>query len=398
MKKALIVTYCMPKSYSKWIFSKDPIPGVQSNTFAHSLVRVFEHTNMEITVLSSPPVQDYPICPIPNIPETTLAFRKAKGIVFSTSNKPIRKRLQRLQYIIRETIRQKPDYLIIHGLHLPYIVAGAMLSLMGYQTVLVLTDPSGVVLPGDGTLRRVLKSIDKRLTRIFTRQFRYGIGLSPKLLNHYMPRRNHLVFPGIFPEQKSTEASKSADRQPTCRNTTLDIGYFGGVFPGYGVLEIAEIISQCDLPVTLNVFGVGSELTKIKDISARDERIQVRGIVERDQALAYMRSFDVLINPRTPATEMEENSFPSKIFDYALSERAILTTPLKSLPSKIRDNLFEYKSNDREDVLVSLSALVHLPRESLTETGRQFSQSLRAEYNVTSLGINVSNFLSDRAA
>jgi len=398
VKKALIVSYCMPKSYAKWVFSKDPIPGIQSNTFAHSLVRVFEHTDMQIIVLSSPPVQDYPICLIPELPEAELEFAKAKGIVFATSNKPIRKRIQRMRYIVWEAIRIKPDFLVVHGLHLPYVFAGAVLSLMGYRTVLVLTDPSGVLLPGDGRLRRVLKNIDRRLTLFLTKRFRYGIALSPELLNRYTPKRKHLVFPGIFPEQKRSEERAPAESRPPSGSETLDIGYFGGVFPGYGVLEMAELIAQCDLPVTLTVYGVGSELSKIKDIGARDDRVRVRGIVERDKALEHMRSFDVLVNPRTPATEMEENSFPSKIFDYALSERAILTTPLKRLPSEIRANLFEYNSNDREDALASLSALVHLPRENLTETGRQFSQSLRAEYNVATLGRKVDDFLADRAA
>ncbi len=398
MKKALIVTYCMPASYAQWVFSKDPIPGIQSNTFAHSLVRIFEQTDMQVDVLSSPPVQDYPACPIPSLPEAKLEFSNAEGIVFPTSNKPILKRLQRMKKILEVTIQQKPDYLIVHGLYLPYVFSGAVLSLMGYRTVLVLTDPSGVVLPGDGWLRRVLKSIDRRLTLLFTKRFRYGIALSPELLKRYTPKRKHLVFPGIFPEQKPFEEAAPAELPVHTESETLNIGYFGGVFPGYGVLELAELIAQSDLPITLTVYGVGPELSKIKDIEARDNRIRVRGIVERDKALEKMRKFDVLVNPRTPATEMEENSFPSKIFDYALSERAILTTPLKRLPPDIREDLFEYKSNDRENALALIAELVLLPHEKLTKTGRQFSEKLRAEYNVATLGRKIDAFLNDRTA
>lgn len=398
MKKTLIVSYCMPQSYAKWVFSKDPIPGIQSNTFAHSLVRVFEHTGMQVDVLSSAPVQDYPICPIPDLPEVAIEFPNAKGIVFATSNKPIRKRIQRMQRIVQEAVRQKPDYLVIHGLYLPYIFAGAVLSLMGYRTALVLTDPSGVILQSDGLIRRVLKRVDGVFTQTFTKRFRYGIALSPELLNKYMPKCKHLVFPGIFPEQNLAEGYSPAASPQSAKTGTLSIGYFGGVFPGYGVLEFAQLIAASDLPITLGIYGSGSELPKIEEVAARDNRIRIMGIVEREKALGHMRSYDVLVNPRTPETKMEENSFPSKIFDYALTERAIMTTPLKRLPLELREDLFEYNSHDSADALAMLSILSGLSRDELNEKGCQFSQNLRAEYNSASLGQKVKTFFEDSGA
>lgn len=398
MKKVLIVSYCMPDRYAEWVFSQDPIPGIQSNTFAHSLVRMFEHTNMQVEVLSSAPVQDYPICPISHLPEATIDFSVAKGTVFATSNKPIQKRIQRFYRIIKETVRQKPDYLVIHGLYLPYVFAGFLLSLMRYQTTLVLTDPSGVVLPTDGSVRRVLKKIEGLLTRTFTNRFRFGIALSPELLNRYMPNREHLVFPGIFPEQNYAKGPDAVSSPPSAKTETLSIGYFGGVFPGYGVLELAQQITKSDLRISLDIYGVGPEIPKIEEIASQDNRIRIMGIVTRERALENMRNYDVLVNPRTPATKMEENSFPSKIFDYALTERAILTTPLTRLPQGLRKNLFEYNPHDSEDTLATLSKLAGLSRNEVNEKGRRFSQNLRAEYNSASLGQKVKNFFEGGVA
>lgn len=302
-----------------------------------------------------------------------------------------------MKKIFLATIQRKPDYLIVHGLYFPYIFSGAILSLMGYRTVLVLTDPSGVVLPGDGWPRRLLKNIDRRLTLLFSKRFCYGIALSPELLKRYTPKRKHLVFPGIFPEQKPVEKAALAEQSVHTKSEALNIGYFGGVFPGYGVLEFAQLIAQSDLPVTLTVYGVGSELSKIEDIEAYDNRIRVRGIVERHTALEIMRKFDVLVNPRTPATEMEEHSFPSKIFDYALSERPILSTPLKMLPPGIREQLFEYNTNDRANAVAKIEELVLLSHKELTEAGQQFSEKLHAKYNVETLGRKIAAFLEDRS-
>ena len=258
MSKILVVTYCLPDDYAQWVFSKDPVPGIQSNTFSHSLVRAFENSGYAIEVISSAPVQDYPVCPIASLPQATMEFQSARGFVFASSNKPLRKRFGRLFSVLCYSFRCKPNVVVFHGLYFPYLVVGAILRVFGYETCLVLTDPSGVRLNSDGVVRASLKKIEAKITRLLTRTFKYGIALSQSLNERYMPGRKSLVVPGIFPGISGPVGG--ARKEEVARTTTesLRVGYFGGVFPGYGVVEFADLISKSDLDIEFDIYGVGS--------------------------------------------------------------------------------------------------------------------------------------------
>jgi hypothetical protein len=398
MPGILVITYCLPSEYAKWLFSKDSIPAIQTNTFSHELVRSLESTGQPVEVISSPPAQDYPLCPIEHFPQSKIEFPIARGHVFSSSNRPIRKRLRRFSYVLTHTLRRRPEYVIFHGLYFPYVFAGSILRILGYKTGLVLTDPPGVILHTDGITRIFLKKFETKFVQVLTRRFSFGIALSESIAEKYLGDRPTLVFPGFFPgvDQVIGKRVNDSDTMKT-KDRRIRIGYFGGLFPGYGVTELAETISESNLPVDFDIFGIGPETIAIGNIAARDARITLKGMVDRDLALKKMREYDVLVNPRVTGTNMERNSFPSKIFDYATARRPIITTPLSGLPDDIRQLLIEYSPETKQGAIIALTTALGMSSVEMNKLGSEVSIKMAQKFSAEKMGTDISAFLGQLA-
>ena len=137
----------------------------------------------------------------------------------------------------------------------------------------------------------------------------------------------------------------------------------------------------------------GPETDSISKISAGDGRISLKGIVSREAALDKMRKCDILLNPRLLGTDMEKNSFPSKIFDYALAERPIMTTRLASLSDSARRFIFEYDSQDRNSAHSVLANIIRMTTEEREEIGAEFSRCMYNECSAIALGKKIKMLL-----
>jgi hypothetical protein len=76
----------------------------------------------------------------------------------------------------------------------------------------------------------------------------------------------------------------------------------------------------------------------------------------------------VLVNPR-PASHGNENNFPSKLFDYALTGRAILTSDLSGVQAVLGADAFYF--NPKEFVPSLREILIELARAPRTELRRR---------------------------
>ncbi len=103
--------------------------------------------------------------------------------------------------------------------------------------------------------------------------------------------------------------------------------------------------------------------------------------------------WDVLVNAR-PNWPGNENNFPSKVFEYALSGCAILTSPVSGADQVLGEAAFYFDEHDFDRSLDdALERLSKVPRAELHQHGMKIQQRLLANYSWAQQGRRLAEFI-----
>ena len=90
------------------------------------------------------------------------------------------------------------------------------------------------------------------------------------------------------------------------------------------------------------------------------------------------------------------NNFPSKIFEYALTGRAILSNQLSGADRILGPNAYYFDAHDyRASLGRMLDVLTETPRAELRRRGAEIQRHLLAEYNWETQGRRLAMFLNE---
>jgi len=157
--------------------------------------------------------------------------------------------------------------------------------------------------------------------------------------------------------------------------------YFGALAAHAGVLELTRNFLETRDDSELHVSGYGRLTDAIAALAARSPRIHFHGwLPDSEDCLRLGRACDVLVNPRPPGFG-NENNFPSKLFDYVLCERAILTSRVSDVEDVLGPEAFYFDPHDYDTRLVSaLEQLAVLPRRELRRRGAAIRNRVVSEF------------------
>lgn len=105
----------------------------------------------------------------------------------------------------------------------------------------------------------------------------------------------------------------------------IRFGYFGGLSEQIGVLAMVQAFLSSGVPGSMRLCGFGGLTETVKKLASENPNLHYDGVKSQTECLAWAQQFDVLINPRLPHLGWD-NSFPSKLFEYAMTGKAILST------------------------------------------------------------------------
>lgn len=223
-------------------------------------------------------------------------------------------------------------------------------------------------------------------------EFDACIGLSQSAEQFFAPRRvPFLWMPG------GCAPARAVESRTTSGDTTSPIhfGYFGALAAHAGVMPLVETFLASPLPNTLHICGYGKLADSIAAWAQRDPRLKFHGLLPTpEDCLRLAQSWDVLINPR-PASHGNENNFPSKIFEYALCRRAILTTRLGGVDTVLGSEAFYFDPQPfAESLNPQLIALARLPRAELHRRGNALSARITAHYTWPRQAAKMADFIA----
>jgi glycosyltransferase involved in cell wall biosynthesis len=228
--------------------------------------------------------------------------------------------------------------------------------------------------------------------------FDAAICLSPNAQNYFAKHRGQpsLWMPGGVTPTK--------DPPPFLRRRAQDeplrIGYFGALAPHTGIANFAEMFLDIKSNVYLEVRGGGSQTALIKNLARRSNgRITFHPFEGTSKdAIAMARDrWDVLVNPRRAAFG-NHNNFASKIFQYTLVGRPILTSLISGEEKVLGNNGFFMTSNYSKQEVENTLKTINSNSENLPEIARMAYTNVQMNYTWEKQTLSVIEFLGKLTA
>jgi glycosyltransferase involved in cell wall biosynthesis len=171
-------------------------------------------------------------------------------------------------------------------------------------------------------------------------------------------------------------------------------GYFGTLAPYGGVPLLLRVFTSRDRKSELHICGFGKAKHEIAELCSSHPRLRFYGPRTPDACLQWAQQCDVLVNPR-PRVPGNENNFSSKVFEYGLSGRAILTSRVSGVDHILGPDALYFDENDFDRSLdEALGRVSALTRAELRERGANLQARLLTEYAWPLQGERLAGFIN----
>lgn len=399
--KVTLLGFTLPKSDIDEILRTDKIMPIQTHKFAWSIVRGLSLAGNEVSLISSHPVSNYPVNKRLWFSGAAFEENGVNGIALTFINFLFLKHISRFFSCctrgLKELIRFKPEMLLIHGVHSPFLIFGVLLHFFSrIKVVVILTDPPGVILPSDGLIVRILKRFDIALVRLALSSVDGVVALTHSLADDFAPGAPNLLLEGII-DQDVEKLARQQLRLVDAPNSNVNLAlmYAGGMNKAYGVDRLVEAVKLIELPnITLDLFGRGDLDDWIIQQSKFDERIRFHGFVSQSDLLRNIISATVLVNPRPIDQEFVHYSFPSKLLEYMAVGVPVVTTKLPGIPCQYSEYLFFFENDDVASINSHIFELFICSAEILRSKARCAQEFVLNSRTESAQGQRLSHFLN----
>lgn len=163
--------------------------------------------------------------------------------------------------------------------------------------------------------------------------------------------RPYMVVEGIV-DDVSENPTPSVSDNNLCR-----IVYTGKLNAKFGINDLVNAFMKIENPnYRLILCGDGDARDFVINAAAADKRIEYKGQVSVSKAKEYINSADILVNPRQNNEEYTKYSFPSKIIEYLLSGKPVISFFLDGMPEiykkflVVLDSFDDFESAIRDSI------------------------------------------------
>ncbi|HEY1663615.1 MAG TPA: glycosyltransferase [Verrucomicrobiae bacterium] len=141
----------------------------------------------------------------------------------------------------------------------------------------------------------------------------------------------------------------------------IRFGYFGTLTDRSGIINLVHAFVASKVPGTLHVCGHGPMSEELARLSKLHPNFHFDGFLPKQyDCLPWAQKVDVLVNLRLPFWG-QDNSAPSKVFDYGMAGKAILSTRTSGMDELLgQEGLYLETENFDESLrqkLVEVSAM-----------------------------------------
>ncbi len=227
------------------------------------------------------------------------------------------------------------------------------------------------------------------------------IGLSENVGKYFRPRNVPFLWMpgGCTPSRALYETPL---RNGEAGSPLVRFGYFGALGAHSGVEPLVRAFVAAgrsgDNTATLEICGYGKMDERLMGLINQHPQLKYHGLLSPAECLRFGRMCDVLVNPRPPS-HGNENNFASKLFEYALTGRAILTSNLSGVQAVLGPEAYYFDAHDFASGLTAkLTEIIGTPRQELNRRGAAIQKRVVSAFSWERQGMRIAQFLEDVCA
>ena len=369
---------------------------VAGNKMQYNLLKYLSrYEDMQIDVVSFHPYKAFPKC-------KKLFIGKVKEQLFDNvdlwqvgyPNLPVIKQLiipLTTRNMAKKLIRSKDDVLMLFDMYPNQGVPMRMLrKKVNDRTVCLLADLSiGGVVKEHG-LRKILRRFYDKSTLSNMEICKNYIVLNENAAKEFVPHSQYMVMDGgVEPSEYPAETAGWDGREK-------NIIYTGALVDYSGIMNLIQAVKLlADKNIVLDIYGDGALKPEVERIAAENPRIRYHGRVSNQQAMQAQQSAWLLANPRPTQSHIAQVTFPSKIFEYLMSGRPVMTTRLNGFSADYDQLLFWVEENTPEALAACVDAVSSMDDEELTQRAQNARSYLLTHKTWEQNACKVRRFLVD---
>jgi len=406
--KVLFLGYAIPEVMLAEITAKDPYPQIQGSRLIWMILKGLEKSKgAPIDLISAVPASEYP-----KNRKIFFGYHRWKhdseggdDYVIPYVNIIIIKHITRLlssfvlvsRWLIRNR-KHSDKKILIYALHSPFLIS-ALLATYFWGGKIIVFIPDMPAFMDLGINRNAFIKIAKKIDIfIIGRLLQSTAGIIA--ITEHMAKdvaRGHIpsmVMEGAVPTEGALEEEADSAGSSNMASGEKIITYAGGLFEEYGVkllLDAFALISGEEYRLWL--FGKGEMEGDIKASAVRDPRIIFWGMVQNPELLDLEALSTVLINSRLSGAEFTKYSFPSKVLEYMMTGRPVITTMLPGIPREYREYLFILQDETPLGLAKLLQEVCEKPLAELSEIGQRARSFVLREKNYLRQGERMFQFI-----
>lgn len=403
--KVLLIGFLVPEETIEKLAAVDRFSEIAANKLQWNLVNGIEQASGEaVDLISSLPIHDYPLSPYIVVWTARWHHRQeSKDIMLPFLNLLILKHLTRFAscfyhtcvWLIRNRGKSK-KVVLVYGSHSGHQAAAlAAVWLLGGKIANIVTD-----LPSDppfheGIVRTCIRKLDRSILLAGMRRMDGLIVLARRLAVDLAPHVRWLLMEGVVSlnELESLDRKRAAAiAEATGKEFVLM--YSGGLNASYGVRLLMDAFALLTEDYyRLWLLGKGDMVGRVEEAARRDERIGYFGIVPNRDAVDMAMRATVLINPRPSKGTFTAYSFPSKILEYMMTGRPIISTRLSGIPEEYFSYLICLEEETPEGLAARIRMVASWERRKLNLLGEGAREFVKSQKNHIVQGERVFRFL-----
>lgn len=305
-----------------------------------ALLAGLEASGVLCDTINSSHLPTYPEYPQKIVPSNTWIYKNGmQGISVGYLNFPYINLLSKKSAMKKQAkewghCHGKDDVTVfVYQMHTPFLSAANAIKKIIPNARVVLIVPD---LPQYMDMHMsILKKILKRIDWVIMQQYL-------KRVSHYVLYSKHMAdFLKLQPDswivmEGSYDPSLLIDGGETYQNTEkIAVMYSGVLDMRYGIPQLLDAMELLDDRYELWLTGDGNAVPLIQERAKSDSRIRYFGFLpSREALLKKQREATMLISTRDPNEPASKYCFPSKLFEYMVSGKPVLSTRIQGIPEE----------------------------------------------------------------
>ena len=244
---------------------------------------------------------------------------------------------------------------------------------------LIITDLPAYMDLAPSRVKRILKRIDGVQQAKFFRSFDGYILYAEKMAEYLNIKKGmYTVMEGSISMDECM-----AERPQNIETDKIVVMYSGKVSMNYGIPELLAAFELLDRSkYELWITGTGDASALVEKFALANSSVKYYGFLEsRDQLMKLQAKSSMLISTRMPSEEASKYCFPSKLFEYMLTGKPVLTFRIEGIPEEYYSYLVAMKSPDKYDIadtIMHIGSMNAKEREQLGMAGKAFVVSKKS--------------------